>query len=77
MAEYLLRKGKSFYEIAKFEDSTDSTAVYLFTKRGCSCPSYSKSCKHISILNAWKASGEIPGVVYGDKAEILNKLYVQ
>jgi hypothetical protein len=76
MSEYLLRKGKLFYEIAKFEDTKDSIAVYLFTQRGCSCPSYRKNCKHLTILNTWKASGEIPGVVYDDNAEVIGNLSV-
>ena len=76
MSEYLLRKGNLFYEIAKFEDTEDSVAVYLFTQRGCSCPSYRKNCKHLTILNAWKAAGELPGMVYDDDAKIIGKLYV-
>ena len=76
MSEYLLRKGKSFYEIAKFEDTKDSVAVYLFTQRGCSCPSYRKNCKHLTILNAWKTAGELPGSVYNDTAEVTGQLHV-
>lgn len=77
MAEYLLRKGKRFYEIAKFEDSDEPTAVYSFTTRGCSCPSWGRTCKHDSILKAWKKAGEVPGVVYNDKAQVVTQLYVQ
>lgn len=76
MAQYLVRKGKIFYEMAKFEDSDSPTSVYLFTPRGCSCPSYSSSCKHTKILKAWKKAGEIPGTVYDDTANVLGVLNV-
>jgi hypothetical protein len=76
MAQYLLRKGKHFYELAKFEDSDDSTAVYLFTKRGCSCPAGRRGCKHTAILKAWRDTGEIPGYVYDDTAKHIGTLNV-
>jgi hypothetical protein len=76
MAEYLLRKGKLFYELAKFEDSAEPTAIYVFTKRGCSCPSRYSSCKHSKILKAWKEQKELPGIVYDDNANIIGRLEV-
>ena len=75
MSEYLIRKGKQFYELAKFEDSCEPTAVYVFTSRGCSCPSRYRSCKHTKILNAWKQAGEIEGVVYDDSASVLGNIF--
>lgn len=76
MAEYLARKGKDFYELAKFEDSDTPTAVYIFTERGCSCPSYRRSCKHLAIMKAWKRAGEPVGVVYDDTASVIATLAV-
>ena len=68
MAQYLLRKVKTKYELAKFEDSDSPTAVYSFTNRGCSCPASRHSCKHTKILSAWKALGEPSGYVFDDEA---------
>lgn len=75
MSEYLLRKGKYFYELAKFEDSSEPISVYLFTSRGCSCPSRYRNCKHVKILNAWKQSGEVPGLVYNDSASVIGNIF--
>lgn len=77
MAQYLMRKGSMFYELAKFEDSDDSTAVYKFTQRGCTCPAGRRGCKHVKILAAWKAAGEIAGFVYDDEANHIGILNVQ
>lgn len=76
MSEYLLRKGKQFYELAKFEDSSEPTAVYLFTSRGCSCPSRYRNCKHTKILNAWKQAGEPKGAVYDDTACVIGNVFI-
>lgn len=76
MAQYLARKNKLFYEVAKFDDSDDAVAVYKFTARGCTCPSGRRGCKHVAILNTWKASGEVPGAVYNDSAELVSHLNV-
>jgi hypothetical protein len=76
MAQYLVRKGKINYEMAKFEDSDSPTAIYSFYERGCSCPSRSRSCKHHKILKEWKKAGEPLGVVYNDEAEIIGMLSV-
>jgi hypothetical protein len=75
MTAYLIRKGRNFYEMAKFEDYTEPTAVYLFTPRGCSCPARTRSCKHIAILDAWKKAGEPIGVVYSDTGKEINRLF--
>lgn len=75
MSQYLLRKGKQFYELAKFEDSDEPTAVYKFTARGCSCPSRYTNCKHIKILNAWKQAKEPVGAVYDDSASIIGNIF--
>lgn len=76
MSEYLVRKGKLFYEIAKFEDSDSPTDVYTFYARGCSCPARGASCKHSRILNTWKKMKEPVGTVFNDNAEVINTLYV-
>jgi hypothetical protein len=76
MSEYLVRKGKLFYEMAKFEDYNEPTALYLFTKRGCSCPSRRRPCKHAKILDAWKAAGETPGAIYSEDAKLIGNLFV-
>jgi hypothetical protein len=74
VSQYLLRKGKHFYEIAKFEDSDSPTAVYLFTKRGCGCPAGRRDCKHTKILKAWQQAGEVIGFVYNDEASHIASL---
>lgn len=76
MAQYLLRKVIHFYELAKFEDSDDSTAVYKFTKRGCTCPAGRRGCKHTKILTAWQKAGEVAGFVYNDEAAHIGTLNV-
>lgn len=76
MSQYLLRKGTHFYELAKFEDSDSSTAVYKFTKRGCSCPAGRRGCKHTKILAAWQKAGEIAGFVYNDEAQHIGTIPV-
>lgn len=76
MAQYLLRKGDYFDELAKFEDSDSPTAVYKFTKRGCSCPAGRRSCKHTKILSTWKAAGSPVGFVYDDEANHIGTLNV-
>jgi hypothetical protein len=75
MAEYLFKKGLKYDQVAKFEDSKDPTAVYLFTARGCSCPARTRSCKHTKLLKLWKQNGEIPGEVYDDSGNILAHLF--
>jgi hypothetical protein len=77
MAQYLLRKGKHFYELAKFEDSDAPTALYSFTKRGCTCPAGRRGCKHTKIMISWKALGEPAGYVFDDEANHIGTLNVQ
>lgn len=76
MSQYILRKGKYFYEIAKFEDSDTPTALYVFTKRGCSCPAGRYSCKHTKILKTWQQAGEVAGQVYNDDCAHIASLAV-
>lgn len=76
MSQYIMRKGRLFYEIAKFEDSDSPTAVYLFTKRGCNCPASRNSCKHSKILKSWQQSGEILGAVYDDLGNHISTLNI-
>jgi hypothetical protein len=75
MAQYLLRKNVAHYEIAKFDDSTEPVDVYIFGTRGCSCPSYHSRCKHVRILDIWKAAGEPAGTVYNDEGVVLGNLF--
>jgi len=77
MAQYLLRKGVHFIELTKFEDSDEPTALYKFTQRGCSCPAGRRGCKHVKILNNWKASGSKAGFVYDDEANHIGTLNVE
>lgn len=75
MAQYILRKTKFHYEIAKFEDSDQPTSVYVFGARGCNCPA-NGTCKHHKILTVWKKAGEILGQVFDDEAKHLGQLNV-
>lgn len=75
MAQYLLRKGKLNYEIAKFDDSSQPLDVYIFYSRGCSCPSRSNNCKHTAILKAWQKAGKPEGAVYDDAANLITTLF--
>lgn len=77
MSQYIIRKGRLFYELAKFEDSDSPTAVYIFTKRGCSCPAGRRSCKHTKILKTWQQAGEIAGLVFNDDATQIGALQVE
>lgn len=77
MAQYLLRKVKNIYELAKFEDSDFPTAVYRFSNRGCTCPASNRSCKHVKIRDTWKALGEPSGYVFDDAAKHIGTLVVQ
>ena len=76
MSQYVIRKGKLFYELAKFEDSDSPTALYVFTQRGCSCPAGRRGCKHNKILKAWQQAGEVAGFVYNDEATQIGTLQV-
>lgn len=75
MAEYLFRKGTKYDEVAKFEDTAEPTAVYLFTARGCSCPARSRSCKHTKLLKLWNQNGAVAGQVYNDTGEVVAHLF--
>ena len=76
MAQYVLRKVKTVYEITKFEDSDYPTATYRFTNRGCNCPASRRSCKHVKIMSTWKALGEPIGYVFDDEAVHIGTLAV-
>jgi hypothetical protein len=75
MAQYLVRKGKLNYELAKFDDSADVLKVYTMYSRGCSCPSRARSCKHSKILTAWEKANKQPGLVFDDDANIIGNLF--
>lgn len=76
MSQYIFRKGKLYYEVAKFEDSDFPTALYKFTERGCSCPAGRRNCKHSKILKTWQTAGEPLGFVYNDEAQHIGTLHV-
>jgi hypothetical protein len=75
MAQYLVRKGKVNYELAKFDDSADVLEIYTYP-RGCNCPSRSKHCKHSKILTAWEKADKQLGLVFDDEANIIGNLFV-
>jgi len=74
MSSYLLRKVKYDYEIAKFEDYAEPVSVYSIRAGKCSCPSRYKACKHLSVLKAWQAAGELPGEVYNDSGKLISSI---
>jgi hypothetical protein len=74
MPQYMVRKGKIGYEIAKFDDTDTPVDVYTVGYRGCSCPARSKSCKHVKILKAWLKTSE-EGVVYDDAANNIGNIF--
>lgn len=76
MAQYIFRKTKVNYELAKFEDSDTPTDVYSISDRGCNCPSRYRACKHTKMLSEWKKAGAMPGIVYDDNLKIIGKLNV-
>ena len=75
MPQYIVRKGKYNYEVAKFDDTDTPVEVYRFHARGCSCPARSKSCKHTKMLNAWRRAGSPEGVVYNDSIEEISNIF--
>mgnify|MGYP001156758556 FL=1 len=75
MPQYIVRKGKYNYEVAKFDDTDTPVDVYRFHARGCSCPARSKSCKHTKMVNAWKRAGSPEGVVYNDSIEEISNIF--
>jgi hypothetical protein len=75
MAQYLIRKGKLNYELAKFDDSADSIETYTIYNRKCSCPSRYSTCKHTKILAAWQQAEEPQGLVYDDKANVIGNVF--
>jgi hypothetical protein len=77
MSQYLLRKVKTIYELAKFEDSDSPTAVYHISNRGCTCPAGRRSCKHTKIIKVWKAMGEPKGYVFDDESKHIGTLLVE
>lgn len=76
MSEYLLRKVKGHYSIAKFDSSDSPVDVYTFYPRGCSCPAGRRGCKHQKILKEWQKLKEQPGFVFNDEAVVIGVLAV-
>tara|TARA_Y100000034_G_C6792697_1_gene355032 strand:+ start:107 stop:355 length:249 start_codon:yes stop_codon:yes gene_type:complete len=75
MSQYIVRKGKYNYEIAKFNDTDTPIDIYSFYLKGCSCPARSRSCKHTRIVNTWKRAGFPEGDVYNDNAEKIGNIF--
>ena len=73
--QYIIRRNKLDYEIAKFDDTSVPVSIYHINFRGCSCPSRSRSCKHTRILNVWKRAGSPLGAVYDDEANNIGSLF--
>ena len=74
MAEYLVRRNKYAYEVAKFEDSSLPVGVYPISGSRCFCPARTRSCKHMKIFKAWERGGSQVGEVYDDNAKIINRI---
>ena len=75
MAQYIIRKGKYNYEVAKFDDTDTPVDVYSFNTRGCSCPARRSSCKHTKMVNAWKRAGFPEGLVYDDNIKEISNIF--
>jgi hypothetical protein len=76
MPQYIFRKNKTSYDLAKFDDSDTPIDVYNISSKGCNCPSRYRSCKHTKMLAEWEKIGAIPGIVYDDNMEIIGRLNV-
>jgi len=74
MADYLVRRTKNAFEVAKFEESSYPLNVYTVTGSRCYCPARTRSCKHMKIFKAWERNGSNLGEVYNDSAEVINRL---
>ncbi len=75
MANYVLRKGKFSYEIAKFEESSYPADVYRISDRKCYCPSRYNTCKHLKIFKSWESDNYSIGSVYNDQAKKVGELF--
>jgi len=75
MPQYIVRKGKYNYEVAKFDDSREPIDVYTFNQRGCGCPARTRSCKHIRIVKAWEKADKKLGLVFDDNAQIIGNIF--
>jgi len=75
MAQYIIRRGKFNYEVAKFDDTDTPLEIYQFYSRGCGCPARTRSCKHTRILNKWKRAGTPKGMVYNDDGQAIGNIF--
>lgn len=76
MANYLVRKGKFTYEVAKFEESNTPSGLYSITSNRCDCPARTRSCKHVRMVDAWKKEGQVEGAILSDEAKIVGNLFL-
>lgn len=74
MTNYLVRRAKYGYEVAKFEESSYPVDVYRVSGSRCYCPARTRSCKHMKIFKAWERNGSTPGDVYDEKGTLVNNL---
>ena len=74
MAEYLVRRVKYGYEVAKFEESNHPVGVYHVSGSRCFCPARTRSCKHMKIFKAWERNGSNHAEVYDDNAKLLHRM---
>lgn len=75
MSTYVFRKVKNNYEIAKFEDYAEPTAVYTLYSGKCSCPSRYRNCKHLKLLDSWKKDSEPVGAVYNESGTMIGSIF--
>lgn len=75
MAQYIVRQGRWSNEVAKFDDSREPIDVYTFNQRGCSCPAWTRSCKHVRIVKAWEKAKKPLGVIFDDNANIIGNIF--
>lgn len=73
--QYIIRRNKYNYEIAKFDDSSSPISVYTINHGKCDCPAWGYSCKHTRILNQWIKAGSPVGKVYDDEANVIGSLF--
>ena len=75
---YLVRKTKKeTFEVAKFEDYSQPTNVYVITKGKCNCPASwrSANCKHKKLLAEYeKDTSNIYYFDIDDKSEVFKGL---
>ena len=75
MAQYIIRKGRLRYEVAKFDDSSTPLDIYSISDRWCNCPARSRICKHTRMVKAWQNNGSLLGEVYDDNLNVIGNIF--